>query len=89
MIASFQDSYTNLLCIIDTGSPFSLFPQFNINGEYTSVSFYNGTRILPLYELIEKTIGIGQNNYTWQFHTANIDHIILGADFIAAHGSFQ
>lgn len=74
-------------CSLDIGCSISIFPDILGNGNILPITWYNPTTNSPirLTGNIPRVIRIGQNYYTWTFFTADIDYIILGADFIGSH----
>lgn len=80
------DSLSNIECVLNPHSSCSLYPEENteLTNCHSALSLYIAATksVVTLYSLTEKTIKIGQNNYTWQFYTARTDFILLGSDFL-------
>lgn len=79
------DHISNIPYTLDPASSVSLFPNtFGINNNSSRVQLYNSVSnsIIPLRGTIERTIQLGSNYYTWTFFIADINNIVLGADFI-------
>lgn len=80
------DSLTNLPCTLDTSTSISIFPNIHNVPSNLPVPWLHTTdnESMRILGTIYRTIKIGSNTYSWTFFTANIDHIILGTDFISS-----
>lgn len=81
------DKNSELQCSLATGSSISIFPNILGNNDTLPISWYNSetNSIVNLTGIVTRTLHIGSTYYTWTFFTADINYIILGADFIGAH----
>lgn len=76
----FIEPFSNYQYIVDTACSISLFP-FKNNYESTRSNITNS--FISTFDTFTTTINIANQYFTWTFLLAEIDHIIIGADFLS------
>ena len=82
------DKQSNTKFLVDGGAICSIIPptprQRREGPNGTKLSAANGTPI-PCYGKVNRSITIGDQSFVFDFIVADIQHHILGADFLAEH----
>jgi len=81
-----KDPLTGIKFLIDSGSDLSLLPKNNKNCKNNADTFLdaaNGT-VISTFGTTKLNISLGlRRTFSWTFVIANIDHAIIGADFLS------
>lgn len=81
-----KDPLTGIKFLIDSGSDLSLLPRNNKNCKNNADTFLyaaNGT-VISTFRTTKLNISLGlRRTFSWTFVIANIDHAIIGADFLS------